>query len=241
MRKYIYIAFFMFSLSALSQGSNETCDTPESPIEDLNSITKCTVKPSKKGKDKKSRQISVRVSAPKRRFLKKRKKQAATEANSLNSTGVSAVNHSSDITKTLKLKTNLAALTNTLSKEEIRSAQKFSSVDNIPAFPDCSGEYGGDQLDCFNNEMIGHIQEHFSYPNQAMIDKLQGEVWVRFIIDKDGNVTNIKALGPKGGKILKDEAIRVVSNLPKFKPATKAGKPISVKYGFPINFSLEDN
>ncbi|WP_442264766.1 energy transducer TonB [Tenacibaculum sp. ZS6-P6] len=241
MRKILYIAIFACSFSVFSQSSNETCDTPESPIEDLNSITKCTVKPSKNGKDKKARQISVRVSAPKRRFLKKRKKQAASEVNNLNSSGVSTVNHSTDISKTLKLKTNLAALTNTLSKEEVRKAEKFSTVDNIPAFPDCSNELGGDQLDCFNNEMISHIQEHFSYPNQAMIDKLQGEVWVRFIIDKDGNVTNIKALGPKGGKILKDEAIRVVSNLPKFKPATKAGKSISVKYGFPINFSLEDN
>lgn len=241
MKKIFYVAFIALSISAFGQSSQETCDTPESPVEDLNSITKCTIKPLKKGKDKRSRQISVRVSAPKRRFLKKRKKEAASGVNNLNSTGVSAVNHSTDISKTLKLKTNLSALSNTLSKEEVRQAEKFSTVDNIPAFPDCKSEQGNDQLDCFNTEMINHIQEHFSYPDQALLDKLQGEVWVRFIIDKDGNVTNIKALGPKGGKILKDEAIRVVSNLPKFNPATKAGKPISVKYGFPINFSLEDN
>ncbi len=241
MKKLVYLAFFAFAINAYTQGSNETCDTPENPIEDLNSITKCTIKPTKKGKGKASRQISVRVSAPKRRFLKKRKKQEASEANSLNSSGVSAINQTTDISKTVKLKTNLTALTKTLSKEEVRKAAKFSTVDNIPAFPKCNSTQGSDQLDCFNTEMINHIQEHFSYPNEAMLEKLQGEVWVRFIIDKDGNVTNIKALGPKGGKVLKDEAIRVVSNLPKFKPGTKAGKPISVKYGFPINFSLEDN
>ncbi len=88
--------------------------------------------------------------------------------------------------------------------------------------------------------MMKHIQEYFSYPEKALINKIKGKVWVRFIIDQDGNVTNIKALGPKGGKILNDEAIRVVSNLPKFEPAYKNGKQISVKYGFPINFSLED-
>ena len=88
--------------------------------------------------------------------------------------------------------------------------------------------------------MIKHIQKHFRYPNQAVIDKTQGDVWIRFIIDKNGNVTNIKALGPQNGKILEQEAIRVVSKLPKFIPGKKEGNETSVKYGFPISFSLED-
>lgn len=88
--------------------------------------------------------------------------------------------------------------------------------------------------------MIKHIQEHFKYPNQAIINKTQRDVWVRFIIDKSGNISNIKALGPQNGKILEQEAIRVVSKLPKFIPGTKDTKKTSVKYGFPISFSLED-
>ncbi len=228
----------IFSFNAYAQ--KDTCETPENTVEDLNSITKCTIKPSKKSKDKRARQISVRVSAPKRRFLKKRKKQVAG-ANNLSSSGLTNTNHSSSVSKSVALKTNLAALTNTLSKEEVRKADKFSTVNDIPLFPSCKGEKGDDQLDCFNTEMMKHIQEHFRYPDDALVNKIQGEVWVRFIIDKDGNVTNIKALGPKGAKILNDEAIRVVSNLPKFIPGVKDGQPTSVKYGFPINFSLEDN
>ncbi|SNR15278.1 energy transducer TonB [Tenacibaculum jejuense] len=236
MRKIIYLSFLI--ATTIAWGQKETCDTDEKLIEDLNSITKCTVKQTKNKKDKKSRQISVRVSASKKRFLKRRKKHAATEANQLNSSGVSTIEGSSNL-KSLKIKTNLAALKNSLSREELRAAQKFGTVDAIPAFPNC--ESNGDQLECFNSEMIKHIQEYFIYPNEALLNKQEGEVWVRFIIDKNGNVTNIKTLGPKGGKILNDEAVRVVSNLPKFKPATKDGKPVSVKYGFPINFSLEDN
>ncbi|MFY7670709.1 energy transducer TonB [Tenacibaculum sp. MEBiC06402] len=238
MKKFIVFALIGLSVNLYAQ--KDTCETPEDAVEDLNSITKCTIKPSEKSKDKRARQISVRVSAPKRRFLKKRKKLVAGASN-LSTSGLSSTNESTSISKTVALKTNLAALTNTLSKEEVRSAEKFSTVNDIPLFPSCKGEEGDDQLDCFNNAMMKHIQEHFRYPDDALVNKVQGEVWVRFIIDKDGNVTNIKALGPKGAKILNDEAIRVVSNLPKFIPGVKNGKPTSVKYGFPINFSLEDN
>ena len=65
-------------------------------------------------------------------------------------------------------------------------------------------------------------------------------MWVRFIIDKNGNVSNIKALGPENGSILEQEAIRVVSRLPRLIAGVKEGKKTSVKYGFPISFSLED-
>ncbi|WP_299680297.1 energy transducer TonB [uncultured Tenacibaculum sp.] len=236
MKKIVYLSFLMVTTLVWSQ--KETCDTEENLVEDLNSITKCTVKQTTNKKDKKTRQISVRVSASKKRFLKRRKKNAASEANTLNSSGISTVQGTNNL-KSLKIKTNIAALKNSLSREELRKAQKFATVDAIPAFPNCNND--GDQLDCFNTEMIKHIQEYFVYPNEALLNKQEGEVWVRFIIDKNGNVTNIKTLGPKGGKILNDEAVRVVSNLPKFTPATKDGKPVSVKYGFPINFSLEDN
>ncbi|MFY7670729.1 energy transducer TonB [Tenacibaculum sp. MEBiC06402] len=231
MKKLLYILAIGFTTVTFAQ--KETCETKSDVVEDLNSITKCTIKEIDKKDNKKSRQIAVRVSASNKRFLKRRNKQVVSSANNLNGSGIS------NVSKAAKFKTNLSALTNRLSKEEIRSAQKFNVVDNIPAFPDCNDS--DDQFNCFNTEMMKHIQEYFEYPDEALVNKIEGEVWVRFIIDKDGNVTNIKALGPKGGKLLKDEAIRVVSNLPKFKPATNGGEAVSVKYGFPINFALEDN
>lgn len=237
MKKLIYITFLSFATVAFAQ--KETCESKDNLIQDLNSITKCTVKQSAKTDTKKTRQISVNVSASKQRFMKRRKNSAvASNTENLNGSGISTVDNS-NITNSLKLKTNLSALTNRLTKEQVRSALKFNAVDNLPSFDNCGNSK--DQLDCFNTEMMKHIQEYFVYPHEALLNKQEGEVWVRFIIDNDGNVTNIKALGPKGGKSLKDEAIRVVSNLPKFTPATKDGKPVSVKYGFPINFSLEDN
>jgi len=245
MKKILIFLFFIGHIIF----AQETCETPEEEtLEDLNSITKCSINTSKKSKDKKSRQISVRVSASKNRFLKKRvteKKAVASSANNLNVSGISNTNHSSDLSNSLSLKkenalSNIANLTNSLSAEEVRSASKFSMVDDIPLFTACKNSKKNEKLNCFNTEMIKHIQEHFRYPSNAIIDKIQGNVWVRFIIDKDGNVSNIKALGPKGAKILDNEAIRVVSKLPKFIPGTKDGKKTSVKYGFPIAFSLDE-
>ena len=106
-------------------------------------------------------------------------------------------------------------MSKTLSAEEARSGNKFSVVDKIPLFEGCKKTKRKDQLNCFNTEMIKHIQKHFRYPDEAVINKIEGDILARFIIDKNRNVTNIKALGPKGGKILDDEAKRVVANLPK--------------------------
>jgi len=242
--KKLILLLVLFTTVVYSQ---KTCESSEESLEDLNSITKCTI--NSKKNDSKSRQISVRVSASKNRFLKKRKlekKSVATSASGLSTSGVSETNHSSEISNSLSLKkeesaiSNIATLTNTLSAEEVKKAQRFSTVDRIPLFDACKGSKGSKSLDCFNQEMINHIQKHFRYPHNAVVNKVEGDVWVRFIIDKDGVVSNIKTLGPKGADILDEEASRVVSKLPKFIPGKKDGNNVSVKYGFPISFSLEE-
>lgn len=222
--------------------SQKVCESPDEASSDLNSITKCTIKPSKNGKDKKTRQIAVKVSASKR-YLKKReaaRKQNANTLGRINGSGISSSNENTNIDGSLALKSNIEDVKNKLSAEEVRMASKFSVVDRIPAFEACGNISGKDRANCFNEEMVKHIQKYFKYPSQAVKDLIQGEVWVRFIIDKNGEVRNIKTLGPKNGKILNNEAKRVVAHLPKFKPARKDGKRVAVKYGFPITFSLDE-
>ncbi len=227
----------------------EVCETPEEEVVlDLNSITKCSIEPSKSSKGKKNRQIKVKVSASKRRFFKKRvirKKQVVSSAGALSTSGVSEVATVPQISNKLSLKkkkatNSIAALTNSLSEEEVKKANRFNSVDKIPLFTKCKKAKRGERLDCFNNEMVLHIQKHFRYPSEAVRNVIEGEVWVRFIIDKNGDVRNIKTLGPENTEILNEEAKRVVTKLSKFVPAKKEGRKVSVKYGFPINFSLEE-
>lgn len=228
--------------------SQETCEAKEETFEDLNSITKCSFETSKKTDGKATRQISVKISAPKKRYLKKRaiqKKSIASSINGLNTSGVSSTAHSTEISNSLDIKeentaiNSILALSNKLSKEEIKKAVKFDETSNIPLFSNCKDANKNEALGCFNKEMVKHIEKHFNYPSEAVIKKLEGNVWIRFIIGKDGSVTNIKTLGPKGGKVLDNEAKRVVAKLPKFIPGKNKGKKVSVKYGFPISFSLD--
>ena len=222
-----------------------TCESKEETFEDLNSITKCTIESDKTGKAENTRQISVKISAPKTRYLKKRviqKKAAATSIGNLNTSGVSNTSHKAEISNSLALNqsnsmNSIALLSNTISAEEVKQAVKFHDIKEIPAFEAC--KKGNNKLGCFNTEMSKHIEKHFNYPQDAVINKTEGKVWVRFIIDKNGLVSNIKTLGPKGAEILNEEAKRVVSKLPKFVPGKKGGENVSVKYGFPITVSLE--
>ncbi|WP_233861292.1 energy transducer TonB [Tenacibaculum piscium] len=235
MKKLLFLALLLIvNLVAVAQ---KVCESPDESADiDLNTITKCAVSTLEKSDNKRSRKIRVKVSA--------RKKMLNT--NNLSTSGISSGVSSeinSEIIKTrqkIDLKQNIEELKNKLSKEEIKEALTFPTVDEIPSFSACNEITKEEVSDCFNNEMMKHISDHFNYPGEAVRQSLQGEVWVRFIIDKNGYVKNIKTLGPDDAEILNNEAIRVVSLLPRFKPAEKQGKRVSVKYGFPINFSLEE-
>lgn len=244
MKKKILLTLIIFlSFNVLSQ--EEVCETPDEVNLDVNSITKCTIKDSKNKKNKKTRQISVKVSAS-RRYLKKREVFKKKKAASLGVKGIAKIEENTDINNSKEkislstsLKSNIENINNKLSLEELKNASRFNSVDKIPLFDSCKKVKNKEQLDCFNEQMVSHISKHFRYPSEAVKEFIEGEVWVRFIIDKNGDIKNIKALGPDNGEVLNKEAIRVVSKLSQFIPAKKNGGRVSVKYGFPITFALD--
>jgi len=82
------------------------------------------------------------------------------------------------------------------------------------------------------------LAENIKYPNEAAQKGYQGTVYVSFVIDSKGLVTDIKLLrGPGGG--LNEEALRVVSLMPNWNPGTRKGKPVRVLFNMPIYFKLE--
>lgn len=82
-----------------------------------------------------------------------------------------------------------------------------------------------------------HIAKQVKYPRQAKNLGIEGRVFVEFVIDKEGNITEVKAI--KGiGAGCDEEAVRVIKNAPKWKPGKQRGKPVKVKMVLPINFTL---
>ncbi|MCB4800072.1 energy transducer TonB [Neotamlana laminarinivorans] len=116
---------------------------------------------------------------------------------------------------------------------------EFYSADNVPLFKGCerSGSRKED-VACFNEKITKHIKRNFVYPEEAYRKKIEGRVWVTFIIDNAGKVKDIKANEPNHSKTLEDEAVRIVSLLRKFTPGVHNGKIVNVKYGMPITFKL---
>ena len=109
--------------------------------------------------------------------------------------------------------------------EEEDDDEFFMVVENMPEFP--GGDLG----------LMKYIQKNVKYPPIAKEYNITGKVYVQFIVDKSGTVTNVK--GVRGvDKNLDAEAVRVVKSLPKYKPGKQRGKPVRVMFTIPINFTL---
>lgn len=88
----------------------------------------------------------------------------------------------------------------------------------------------------FNN-FTTYIAENIDYPYDARSKRISGKVFIDFVVDKNGNVVNVKASEDnKAPEALTREAIRVISASPKWKPATKKGEKVGVLLRVPVVF-----
>ena len=104
----------------------------------------------------------------------------------------------------------------------------YATVDKIPEFP------GGDAA------LLKWINDHLVYPEIAKVNGVEGRVSCRFVVEKDGSVTNAevtRSLSPETD----NEALRILRMLPKFKPGTHKDKPVRVRFSVPIRFTNTGN
>lgn len=88
--------------------------------------------------------------------------------------------------------------------------------------------------------MMKYVAENVKYPQAAKDKNISGRVFVGFVIEKDGSVSNVKVLRGIGGGC-DEEAVRVIKGMPKWKPGIQKGKPVRVSYMMPLNFKLSDD
>jgi periplasmic protein TonB len=84
------------------------------------------------------------------------------------------------------------------------------------------------------------LNKNLKYPTMAVDERIQGKVWVSFIVEKDGHLSNIVV--ERGlGYGTTEEAIRVLKMAPAWKPGIQNGQPVRVRYTLPINFQISDD
>lgn len=86
-------------------------------------------------------------------------------------------------------------------------------------------------------EMMNFIKDNLKYPQQARETGTQGKVFVSFVVEKDGSLTDVKVLRDIGSGC-GEEAVRVVKSMPKWKPAKQRGKPVRMQFNLPVAFTL---
>jgi len=85
-----------------------------------------------------------------------------------------------------------------------------------------------------------YLAANCKYPAEAVKNNVQGKVLLSFIVEKDGTISEVKVVDGLGSGT-DEEAVRLLENSPKWKPATSGNKPVRVQYDLPINFALKDD
>jgi len=104
----------------------------------------------------------------------------------------------------------------------------YSIVEVPPSYP------GGE------DKLMEYLTTNLSYPNKAKKKMIEGIVYITFIVNKNGSISDVKILKSLESSCDK-EALRVVKNMPKWIPGKMKNKEVSVQYNLPIKFKISDS
>lgn len=114
-------------------------------------------------------------------------------------------------------------------------AQDVDSITNIES----KKVFGNPEMQpTFKGDINLWLAQNMRYPEEAEKNDIEGKVVVEFVIEKDGSVSNIKALKSPHSS-LTEEVVRLVKAMPNWNPGTMSGKPVRVKYVLPLSFKLQ--
>jgi protein TonB len=111
-------------------------------------------------------------------------------------------------------------------EEEVEEEQIFQVVEEMPEFP-------GGQAECMK-----WLGKNMKYPQISQENGVQGRVIVQFVVNQDGSIVDaqvVRGVDP----YLDKEALRVIGNMPKWKPGKQRGKAVRVKFTLPVMFRLQ--
>ena len=89
-------------------------------------------------------------------------------------------------------------------------------------------------------ELVMFVCMNIEYPEQAKKANIEGKVFARFCVEKDGSVSNIRILRDIGYGC-GDAVVKMLKSMPRWKPARVDGKNVKVEFNLPVNFILSDD
>lgn len=122
-------------------------------------------------------------------------------------------------------------------EETIVEDVPFMMIQNVPVYPGCKGN--NEQLKkCFTKKVTKHFGKNFNtdLANELGLSSGRKNIYVVFTVDKNGDVTNIRARGPH--PTLEKEVIKVTKSLPKMTPGKQHGIAVGVAYSIPVTFEV---
>jgi len=123
--------------------------------------------------------------------------------------------------------------------EEPKNISPLIMAERMPIYGSC--DIDSDEIerrDCTSQNLIKHIYGNVKYPALARGSEIEGTVVVSFIVNKQGNVEDVKIVRGIGGGC-GEEVKRVIEKLGQFLPGKQNGRPVSVIYRLPVKFSFE--
>lgn len=115
----------------------------------------------------------------------------------------------------------------------------LDGVGEMPRFPGCEDVAEKNELNqCAQEKLMQFIFKNIKYPNEAKEKGIEGTVFVKFVVEKDGSIYDADVLRGIGGGC-DEEVLRLVQMMPKWVPATKNGRPVKSQFNLPVKFKLD--
>ncbi|MCB9285321.1 MAG: TonB family protein [Lewinellaceae bacterium] len=114
----------------------------------------------------------------------------------------------------------------------------FPPLDIMPYLKECAQDDQEAREACSTQKMLETIYKNIHYPAIARENGLEGMALFRFVVDKEGKITDLQTM--RGlCRDIENECLRVISLLPEWAPGEKEGVPVKVQYNLPVKFRLE--
>ena len=116
----------------------------------------------------------------------------------------------------------------------------FKVVEDMPRFPGCEDITDkNERKKCAQEKMLKFTYGNMKFPEEAKKQGVEGKAILQFVVEKDGNLSNIRVLREPGAGC-GAEAVRLVNSMPRWIPGRQRGKTVKVQYTMVMRFKLDN-